>query len=97
MKRWPALADEGTDTYTIDWTQKLPSGVTLSSVAYEADPNNGLTFAINTVVSNISSIAITAAKGAIREFQVKCTPTLSSGSISPISVPIKVIKHKPAR
>lgn len=96
MLRWPHLATEGTDTYTMDWTKRLPSGASLSSVAYEADPTSGLTFASNSVASNVSSIAITA-DTTEREYYIKMTPTLSTGSISPVSVRIKVIKHKPAR
>jgi hypothetical protein len=96
MLRWPSLATEGTATFTMDWTKRLPSGSTLSSVAYAADPTNGLTFSSNSVASNVSTITITADKTE-KEYYIKCTPTLSTGSISPVSVRIKVIKHKPAR
>jgi hypothetical protein len=93
---WSPLATEGTDTYTMDWSKRLDTGVTLSSVAYEADPTNGLTFTSNSVASNVSSIAITA-NTVEEQYWIKLTPTLSSGSISPVSVRLKVVKHIPAR
>lgn len=96
MIRWPALATEGTDSYSMDWSDRLPSGVTLSSVSYESDPSTGLTFANEAVASNVASVDITANKTE-REYWVKCTPTLSTGNKSPVSVKIKVVKHKPAR
>ena len=93
--QWPALATEGTDTYGLDWTRRLPTGVNVSSVAYEADPDSGLTFSGAAVISNVSSVTITADESE-QEYQVKLSPTLSSGSISPVSVRVKVVKHKPA-
>lgn len=96
MIRWPALATEGTATYQVDWTKRLPSGSSLSSVAYEADPNSGLTFSSNSVASNVASITVTS-NTIEREYYVKMTPTLDVSSISPISVRLKVVKHKPAR
>ena len=96
MLRWESLATEGTATYTIDWTKRLPTGASVSSVAYAADPTNGLTFSSNSVSSNVSSITITADKTE-KEYYIKCSPTLSTGSISPVSIRIKVVKHKPAR
>jgi len=94
--RWPALASKGTNTYTADWTQKLQTGVTLTSVTYEGDPSGGLTFTNLSVASNISSVDITANDDE-RQYKIKCFPTLSSGAISPVSIEIKVVKHKPAR
>ena len=94
--RWPALATEGTDTNTIDWSKRLATGITVSSVAYAATPSNGLTFSSNSVTSNISTITITADKTE-NEYFIKCTPTLSAGSISPISIKLTVIEQKLAR
>ncbi|MCK5602771.1 hypothetical protein KAR91_12900 [Candidatus Pacearchaeota archaeon] len=96
MRRWPALATEGSDTYSIDWSQKLATGVTLSSVSYVSDPTGGLTFSGESVASNISTVEITA-NTTVQQYQIKCTPVLSTGNISPISVELKVVKHKPAR
>ena len=96
MIRWPALATEGTATFSIDWTKRLPAGSSVSSVAYAFDPTTGLTEGTNSVSSNVSSIDITA-NTTEREYWVKATPTLSSGNISPVSIRLKVIKHKPAR
>lgn len=94
--RWQSLATEGTDNRSIDWTKRLPAGSSLSSVAYKADPDTGLTFSSNTVASNISTITITADKQEY-DYWVKVTPTLDTGSISPISIRLKVLKHKEAR
>ncbi len=94
--RWPALATEGTHTYTADWTQKISTGITLTDVCYEADPSGGLTFANGIIDTNKSSVDITANNDE-RQYNIKCTPVLSSGAISPVSIEIKVVKHKPAR
>lgn len=95
--RWRDLATEGSATYSLDWTKRLPTGASLSSVAYSLDPNSGgLTFSSNSVASNISTITITADKTEY-DYWVKLTPTLDTGSISPVSMKIKVVTHKEAR
>lgn len=96
MIRWYSLATSGTKSVSVDWTNRLPSGSTVSSVSYEADPSSGLTFSGASVASNVSTVSVTA-DTTEREYKVKCSPTLSSGNISPVSVEIKVVKHKPAR
>lgn len=95
--RWNDLATDGSATYSLDWTKRLPSGSSLSSVAYELDPDSsGLAFSNNSVASNISTITITSTTEEY-DYWVKLTPTLDAGSISPVSVRIKTIKHKGAR
>lgn len=91
-RRWPDLATSSTDDgYEIDWTRHIPSGSSVSSVAYEADPT-GLTFTNNSVTSNISSVAITAG---VREdnYYIKATPTLDSGNATAVSILLNVRKH----
>ena len=94
--RWPALATSGTDTHTVDWSKRLATGVTVSSVAYATDPTSGLTFSSNSVSSNISTVTITA-NTVEQEYLIKLTPTLSAGSISPITVKLKVVDNKLVR
>lgn len=94
--RWNALATEGSAVYSLDWTKRLPSGSSLSSVTYTTDPLTGLTFSSNSVSSNISTVTITADK-ADTDYWIKLTPVLDSSDISPVSMKLKVVKHKEAR
>jgi hypothetical protein len=92
MREWPPLATNSSDTYAYDWRRLLDTGVTVLSVSYEADPNSGLTFSNNSITSNVASIKITATNN-VGKYWIKMTPTLSSGSISAMSIPIEVKKH----
>ena len=93
MLRLPSIATSGTDSYNVDWTARLPSGATLSSVAYTADPTGEISISGASVASNVATFSVTA--GTVeREYFIKMVPTLSAGSISPVSVRIKVVKHK---
>lgn len=92
MRQWDYLATNGTDTYGYDWSKQLDTGVTVTSVSYEADPNSGLTLVDQGIASNIASVKITASNS-IGKYWIKMTPTLSSGAISPMSVMLEVRKH----
>ena len=92
MKQWDDLATNGSDIYGYDWSKQLGSGVTVSSVSYEADPNSGLTFVDQGISSNVASVKITATNN-VGKYWIKMTPTLSSGVISPMSVMLEVKKH----
>lgn len=91
-KIWPSLATESTDTFGIDWTKLLPSGKTVTSVAYESFPS-GLTFSDAQISGNISTVDITANEQQ-GDYFIKATPTLSSGSISARSLMLPVVQHK---
>jgi len=98
-KRWPALATGGSDTFGIDWTRRLPAGSSLVSVAYTSDPvDSNISFSGEEVASNVGTVIITADSDAPdkSEYLIKCVPTLDTGVCSPVSVLLKIVKHKPA-
>lgn len=95
MQRWPALATEGAAVYGYDWSKLIPSGASLSSVSYALDPSDSnIAFSSAAVASNVATVKLTAGTTE-GTYIVKMSPTLSVGNISPLSVEIKVVKHKP--
>jgi len=95
MQRWPDTTENAKCERGIDWTGWLDSGVTISSVAWDSDPDD-LTFSNSTIITgNVASVEITNASAGVN-YKVKCSATLSNGLIEERSVILNCVDHKAA-